>query len=670
VRLGTKILLLTLLITIGTSATLAWIVTLNVTRYETRRADENISQTIGQYVSGLEERHRQIEKVVRALLEAPAARSQLQAADEAADPSALEQLKQEVFGRTVQTELDSPAGSPAFHVLINLAGDLILTVAPGRPEVEQTLAAHKIHWKSDAVINTSQTLITQYIWTPAGLFLAMGVPLHTQLNDAPSIAYFVGFQVDDQWVRHQLLLEGRMRSSTEAPLSAWFLVDGKIAAKASADSTDPRIGAFSSSTPIEGLGHTTLPSTRSMADFDSVAFSNAGERYLGQSFDIAPAEATSGRLILASSFDQALQPLHSLQRQILICTLLACAIAVLACRWIARLIARPIQELVRGTRRIADGQFDDPVHIQRGDELGELANAFNEMSQGLKERDVLRDHKTKSERDLALARKIQLDVLPKDIPACHGYDLAAYSLPAEQTGGDIYDVLAVTLDEDEGGGPTSLVLLLADATGHGVGPALSVTQVRAMLRIGVRLRAELAHVLAQINRQLCQDLGAGRFVTAFLGLLDPSDHCVNYHSAGQGPLMHFRCRKKQVRWLDSSMLPLGIDENPHDAGVQRVGLEPGDLVVLLTDGFYEFQNGAGDQFGQDRVADVILRHHTRSAKEILAELLAETETFSGGAPQMDDMTALIIKRQESDYPLQNNSAIAAVDLPVSASVVI
>src|SRR5918912_1528394 len=100
-----------LLITVGTSAVLAWLVTLNVTPYENRRADERISQAIARYVSSLEERHRQIQKVVRALLEAPAARSQLQAADESQDPTALEQLKQEVLGRTVQTELDSPQGT-------------------------------------------------------------------------------------------------------------------------------------------------------------------------------------------------------------------------------------------------------------------------------------------------------------------------------------------------------------------------------------------------------------------------------------------------------------------------------------------------------------------------------------------------------------------------------
>src|SRR5207302_10564460 len=102
--------------------------------------------------------------------------------------------------------------------------------------------------------------------------------------------------------------------------------------------------------------------------------------------------------------------------------------------------------------------------------------------------------------------------------------------------------------------------------------------------------------------------------------------------------------------LDSSMLPLGIDEDdPDKEGVQRITLEPGDLVVLLTDGFYEFENGSGDMFSQERVASVILEHYDQPAKVILTELLAATHTFGNGAPQRDDMTALIIKRHSADH---------------------
>src|ERR1700754_5048850 len=127
-RFGTKILLLTLLITVGTSATLAWVVTLNITRYETRRSDERISQAIDGYVTHLEDQHKQVDTVVRSLLEAPETRSQIRAADESTDPAPREELRQEIFGRTVQTELESKQGTPAFHVLVNAAGDVPVMV--------------------------------------------------------------------------------------------------------------------------------------------------------------------------------------------------------------------------------------------------------------------------------------------------------------------------------------------------------------------------------------------------------------------------------------------------------------------------------------------------------------------------------------------------------------
>ena len=108
--------------------------------------------------------------------------------------------------------------------------------------------------------------------------------------------------------------------------------------------------------------------------------------------------------VLGSSLDQALIPLHRMQRSILLLTLIACAVAILACRVIATMISRPIGELVQGTQRIAAGQFDTPVQVHRRDELGTLAESFNQMSQGLRERVNLLEARMKIERDLAVAQ--------------------------------------------------------------------------------------------------------------------------------------------------------------------------------------------------------------------------------------------------------------------------
>lgn len=637
-RLGTKILLLTLLITIGSSSAVAWIVSRSLTAYETDRAHEQISWAIARYLRHLDERHQQISRVARAMLEAPAQRSLLQAADDPADRASREQLKQEVFGRDVQTELRSADGDPAFHVLANAADEMLMVSAP---EPAVAAAAQAARWPVDAVVRPGAKPVMRYVSTPAGLFLAMGVPLRTQLNEAPTHAYFVGFRVDDAWVRRQLLADRSSAASTAAPLEAWFLVGGRIAAKGSSDAMDPRVSALAPETVLR-RSERSSPTTGATVDY--VEFDAGREHFLGQSFALDPADANAGRLVLASSLDAALAPLRRLQRQLLLTTLAACLVAVLACRIIALMISRPIDELVAGTRRIVAGQFDSPVDVHRRDELGALADSFNEMSQGLKERDVLREERTKIEHDLALARKIQMDVLPKMLPPTPGYDMAAYSLPAEQTGGDIYDLVALALEPPSPEDPPSVVLLLADATGHGIGPALSVTQVRSMLRIGVSLRAGLDDLFAQINRQLCVDLGCERFVTAFMGLLDLSAHQINYHSAGQGPLLHFHVADGRFEWLSSSMLPLGVVEDAHSDGVRSMAVAPGDLIVLLTDGFFEYESPDGEMFGSTRVAEIIRANHHRPAREILTAILTAIREFARGAPQLDDMTGLVIRR--------------------------
>ena len=274
----------------------------------------------------------------------------------------------------------------------------------------------------------------------------------------------------------------------------------------------------------------------------------------------------------------------------------------------------------------------------------------------------------KLHRELELARKIQMAVLPQELPPVPGYDVATYSNPADQTGGDIFDVIAIrhnaAAGRSKGGASQSgagqrgasqeqiaeeimtnaLFLLLADATGHGVGPAISVTQVRSMLRVGLRLCASLDELFHHINSQLTMDLASERFVTAFFGMLDPARHHVAYLSAGQAPILHFRAARKQCEFRDACTLPMGIMEDPPTDVSPPIELAPGDMLVMLTDGFYEYQNGKGDQMGKDRIGETVVRVADKSAKEVLDALLADVADFARGAPQLDDVTGLIVKR--------------------------
>jgi phosphoserine phosphatase len=240
------------------------------------------------------------------------------------------------------------------------------------------------------------------------------------------------------------------------------------------------------------------------------------------------------------------------------------------------------------------------------------------------------------ECELAVAREIQMGCLPRRMPELPGYDLAGASRPADATGGDMYDVVPL--------GDGRAMLLLADATGHGVGPALSATQVRAMLRIAARLGAGLEATLRNINDQLDQDLASNRLVTAFLGVLDSGAHQLTYHSAGQGPLLHFHAATGDCEWRKSTTLPLGLVSPLPARPAARFDLDPGDVVALITDGVFEYEDGAGRPFGEAGVAQIVRAHHDLPMQELLERVLHGVERFAGKARQADDITVVLVRR--------------------------
>jgi serine phosphatase RsbU (regulator of sigma subunit) len=624
-RLATKILLLMLLITIGSSAIITWLLTMRVTKYETQRANDQISLAIDRYHKQLDLRYLVVSVKVRTILEDSEPRSYLQRADDPAGIAARAQLREEVIGNTLESELESLGEKPAFHVLVNMSHEVLLVRSTSADQaLEKAVNADAGNWPVDEVIAAKSHLM-RYEALNGKLYLTMGIPVREQLAELPTHAYFVGFLIDDAWVTGQLVGEHLAGDSTIVPLAAWFVVNGATVAKGSSNAADSNAFEFD---PAGKVGE--------------ISFVSAGERFVGQASDLG-LEQGSGKLVLASSLDDALAPLRALYRSIFWTTLIACVAGVIACRLISWMIARPVRELVEGTQRIAAGQFDAPVTVRRRDELGKLAISFNEMSRGLKDREELLHEKVKTQRDLAVAREIQTAGLPKEIPKCPGYEIAAMSAPAEETGGDMYDVIAAR-DLSGDGQPKPIIFLLADATGHGIGSALSVTQMRAMLRLGLRIGAELDEVLVQINRQLFADLGSSRFVTAFLGMLDPLTNRLTYHSAGQAPLLHFHARDASMQWLETSMPPLGVLEESISDGARHIDLEVGDFVVLLTDGFYEYPDSAGKLFGEEGVAHVVTKFRDRTAHELLEEMMRNTRHFGAGHAQLDDMTGIVIRR--------------------------
>lgn len=240
------------------------------------------------------------------------------------------------------------------------------------------------------------------------------------------------------------------------------------------------------------------------------------------------------------------------------------------------------------------------------------------------------------DREITVARDVQMGTLPKSMPEIAGYDFGGAFAPTDQTGGDLYDF--VPLDDKR------LFLLMGDATGHGIGPALSATQVRAMLRVAIRLNSSLDDAFVQINNQLCEDLPDDRFVTGFFGLLDGTCNAVTFHSGGQGPIMHFHAGRNEYDWHPATTFPLGyMPQTDLDQAVVAK-LEPGDVLGLISDGIYEYENESGLQFGQQGVINVIASNPDASAQELVDMIMRGAREHGGSAPQADDITIVLARR--------------------------
>lgn len=238
-------------------------------------------------------------------------------------------------------------------------------------------------------------------------------------------------------------------------------------------------------------------------------------------------------------------------------------------------------------------------------------------------------------RELELASTVQRSTLPKAVPAVAGYDVHGVFLPAAQTGGDTYD-LALTSQ--------GLLVVLADATGHGIAPALSVTQMHAMLKMALRLDASLETAFAQVNDQLAETLPDGRFVTAFIGLLDPARHRLRFLSGGQGPILHYRAAHDDFAVHRATSFPMGAMPLRQARPAVELDFAPGDWLVLLSDGIYETAAADGQVYGRQRVQDLVRQCRDLTASSLVQRLLADVGAFRGKGAQEDDVTAVLLRR--------------------------
>jgi serine phosphatase RsbU (regulator of sigma subunit) len=307
---------------------------------------------------------------------------------------------------------------------------------------------------------------------------------------------------------------------------------------------------------------------------------------------------------------------------------------------IARNIHRAVAMLHQGTRRLAEDDLDHRIELDRRDELGELAGSFNLMAQGLNERRRLALEREHMVAELLVARSIQRRLLPSRVPDIPGLEVAGTSIPSREVGGDSYDFLPWGDQGDQ------LLISVADVSGKGIPAALLMSNLQAGLRSQMRRPATLSRVLAELNELVLASTDPGRFITLAIALIDPRNGFVTYANAGHNrPLL--RRAGGEIETLAVGGILLGVlpgavyDET-------RVEFNPGDAIVLYTDGVVEAATEEGVFFGDERLESLLRDTKGLGAAAICDRIVAEVEQFSEGNTHGDDLTVVVVRRTDED----------------------
>jgi len=243
------------------------------------------------------------------------------------------------------------------------------------------------------------------------------------------------------------------------------------------------------------------------------------------------------------------------------------------------------------------------------------------------------------ERELELAARIQADLFPPAMPSLAGYDLAARNRPARRCGGDYYDALPIA-DADGG---ARMLLCVADVSGKGMPAALLMSHMQATLRALLGVCRSLPALATQASDLLFASSAANKYVTAAFLDLDLASGSGRYVSAGHVDSLLLKADGDAVH-LGSTGAPLGLLPPGLPYEETEVSIAPGDCLVLYSDGVADARNDRGEEFGDERVADLLVDSRTLPAAAIVERLFDAIDRFAAEAPQFDDITVLVLRR--------------------------
>lgn len=287
---------------------------------------------------------------------------------------------------------------------------------------------------------------------------------------------------------------------------------------------------------------------------------------------------------------------------------------------------------------ILSGQDDvamavDAVSLGAQDYLPKGEATSNSLARSVRYA-IERCRRQHAEQELAAAGEIQRRLFPQSAPSIDGFDIYGRCEPAESAGGDYFDYFPML--EDRYG------VVVADVAGHGIGPALIMSETRAILRSLARTCPDPGDILAQANRVLAEDLHNSAFVALMLACIDPQERTLIFASAGHpGTLFDQQGRLRER--IVSHDPPLGVIDDRRFATLGPIDLHSGETILFYTDGIVETFNEAEEQFGEARMMATIQATSSLSSRDAIAEIFGRVEHFGCETAYLDDRTAVVIK---------------------------
>lgn len=307
---------------------------------------------------------------------------------------------------------------------------------------------------------------------------------------------------------------------------------------------------------------------------------------------------------------------------------------------LTRTMTGAVHELYEGTQHVAEGDFSHRIHVTGTDQLAELAKSFNSMTENLERLIGIAKEKERLESELEIARGVQDQLFPKSAPVTKTISLYGSCRPARMCSGDYYDYLCLP--------DGNVALAVGDVAGKGIAAALLMASIQSIMRTqlaaGVRGsngNGAVSKMVAELNRQLYANTSPEKYATFCFGLYDEDGRSLTYTNAGHLPPILLHNGKPQELEVTGTVVGAFPQMRYEE---RRIEMAPGDILVAYTDGIVEPENVYGEEFGCNRMMDLVMKYQAEASDEIISRIMEAVPHWTGSSELSDDMTVLLARR--------------------------